>query len=117
MKSINEFPRIFLYRDRVDMRKQANGLMTLVQESMGMDPFRNIYAFCSRRRDLLKLVYFDESGFAMWVKKLDRERFPWPRKMTAEHIEITPTQMSWLLEEFDFWKLKRHKKLEYERFY
>jgi len=117
MKSISEFPQIFLYRDRVDMRKQAIGLMTVVQESMRMDPFSGIYAFCSRRRDLLKLVYFDTSGFAMWVKKLDREKFPWPRKMETDYIEITPTQMSWLLDGFDFSKLKPHKKLEYTRFF
>lgn len=116
MKRVADFPKVFLYREYADMRKQISGLSVVVQEIMGMDPFeRALFVFVNRRRDLMKVIYWDESGFAMWVKRLDQEKFPWPKKLTAKVVSISPEQMEWLLIGYNIWEMKRHKALQFQQ--
>lgn len=112
MKRVFDFPQIYLYRPFVDMRKQAHGLAVLVKEGLRQNPFdEGLYLFCNRRRDLLKALYWDQTGFALWIKKLDREKFSWPRKLTDEVIVLGPREIEWLLGGYDVWKMKSHKPL------
>ena len=116
MKSPKDFKGVYLYRDPVDMRKAINGLSVLVQESgMGdlMEP--NLFVFCGKRRDVIKVLYFDKSGFCLWQKRLEREKFPWPKKSTVEKIQLSIEQFSWLLEGYHIWKMKPHAELKFEK--
>lgn len=117
MKSSQAFKKIFIHRDPVDMRKSINGLSEIVQlEQMGdlMEP--HLFVFCSRRRDILKVLYFDKNGFALWQKKLEKERFKWPKKKHSEEIvHLSSEQFSWLLEGYDIWKMKPFAELQFER--
>ena len=79
---------IYLHRDPVDFRKSINGLSVIVDEAMGLSPFEpGLFVFCNRRRDTLKVLYWDKTGFALWYKRLEKEKFKWPRK----HRENTLT--------------------------
>ena len=116
MKAVGQFQSIWLYRPFVDMRKQIAGLSEVVQTEMKLDPFKpGLFVFCNRRRDLLKCIYWDASGFAMWVKKLDQDKFPWPKKANDAVITMTFQQMEWLLDGYNFWNQKPHQKLSYTR--
>ena len=95
------------------MRKQAAGLSLLVTEGMDLDPFsRHLFFFCNKRRKVLKAVYWDNNGFCLWQKKLEKHRFPWPEDETAAR-EITAEQLSWLLQGIDFFH--PHERLSYSR--
>jgi transposase len=95
------------------MRKQINGLAVIVEESMGGQPLSgNLFLFCNRRRTHLKVLYWDSNGFALWLKRLERERFPWPEG-EAQAREISVEELRMLLAGIDFWKA--HRKLEYTR--
>jgi transposase len=98
-------PRVFLRPGPTDMRKQINGLAHMAQGAMGGVPFdRNLFAFCNRRRDLIKIVYYDRNGFCLWMKRLEkRDKFVWPRT-EAECQEISAEQLAWLLRGLDFSK-------------
>ncbi len=103
--------RIFVKPGATDMRKQQAGLSVLVQNILKEDPFNgSLYLFCNRRRNLLKLLYWDTNGFCMWQKRLEQDTFPWP-KTPEEALEITERQLRLLLEGLDIWKA--HKKLNY----
>ena len=70
--------RIFLAPGYTDMRKSINGLSVLVDE-YDLDPFSgNLFAFCNRRRDKLKILYWDYNGFCLWYKRLEQHCFRWP---------------------------------------
>lgn len=116
MRDINSFTSVFIHREPVDMRRGINGLSEIVQfEEMGSLKGNYLFVFCGKRRNSIKILYFDRSGFALWQKKLEQDRFPWPRKLTDEVVQITPEQMSWLLEGYDVWKMKPFAELQFER--
>jgi transposase len=116
MKSLHEFKGVFLHKDPVDMRKAINGLSVLVQNAaMGdlMGPY--LFVFCGRRRDLIKILYFDKSGFALWQKRLETERFIWPKKLSDEVIHISTEQLSWLLDGYDVWRMRPFAELKFAK--
>jgi transposase len=82
--------RIFLRPGATDLRKAANGLTILVQKEMKYDPFsKGLFLFCNRQKKLLKVVYWDKNGFCLWQKRLEKQKFPWPK--SEEHArEIIP---------------------------
>ena len=60
----------------VDGRKGADSLMAMVRSVFGRDPLTgHLFVFFSRRRDRVRVVYWDKNGFAMWTKRLERGRF------------------------------------------
>ncbi|WP_396604394.1 IS66 family insertion sequence element accessory protein TnpB [Bradyrhizobium sp. YCK136] len=71
--------RVYLHREPIDFRAGINSLAIVVEQSMGLDPFqRAVFAFCNRRRDRIKLLIYDRSGFWMLLKRLEADRFHWP---------------------------------------
>ena len=103
--------RIFVKPGPTDMRKQINGLSVLVEEQLEMDPFSgSLFLFCNRARRLIKIVYWDRTGFCLWVKRLEQDKFPWPANK-KEACEISIEEFKLLLKGIDFWKA--HKNLEY----
>jgi transposase len=68
--------QIFLRRGATDMRKGFDGLSGLVRETFGREPSDgSLFVFVSRRREMLKALYWDRDGFALWSKRLERGRF------------------------------------------
>jgi transposase len=60
----------------VDGRKGADSLMVLVRDVLLHDPLSgHLFIFFSKRRERVRIVYWDRNGFAMWSKKLERGRF------------------------------------------
>jgi len=116
MKSSKEFIGIFIHKEPVDMRRGINGLSSIVQSVMAGDLMgKNLFVFSGKRKHTIKILYFDKSGFCLWQKRLERDRFPWPKKLTEEVVEITSDQLSWLLEGYDIWKIKPFAELQFER--
>jgi transposase len=116
MKSVKEFGSVFIHTKNVDMRRGINGLSEIVQSAgMGDLSGRNLFVFRGRRRDAIKVLYFDKSGFCLWQKRLESERFPWPKQATEDVVSLTPEQFSWLLEGYDVWKMKPFAETQFER--
>lgn len=109
--------------DPVDFRMGINGLSVLIEASLKYDPFsRNLFCFTNKRRNQIKVLYWERSGFCLWLKRLEEERFKWPthlRPVAEEHADrapvakLTPEQLSWLLDGLDLKQLTPHRALEY----
>jgi transposase len=103
--------RVFVRPGATDLRKQINGLATMVQSEMKGDPFSgHMYLFSNQDRRLVKALYWDRNGFCLWQKRLEKDRFPWPRTQEAAR-EIGADQLRMLLDGIDFWNA--HQRLEY----
>ncbi len=71
--------RIFVRPGATDMRKQINGLSIIVEAEMKQEPFSgNLFLFCGRTKNVLKVLYWDRNGFWLAMKRLEDGRFPWP---------------------------------------
>jgi len=101
---------IYVKPGKTDLRKQINGLSVLAQQEMKLDPFSgSLFLFSNRRRHLLKVLYWDKTGFCLWQKRLEKAKFPWPmNRVEAEKIDVD--QFRLLLQGIDFWKA--HQELE-----
>jgi transposase len=105
--------RIFIRPGYTDLRKGVNGLTVMAQETMKQDPFSgSVYLFCNRERKLLKAVWWDQTGFWLSQKRLEKAKFPWPEN-EQEVEELSGEQVRMLLSGIDFWKA--HKPVYYQR--
>ena len=105
--------RVYLALGSTDMRKEINGLSILVEGVLELDPFSgHLFVFCNRSRTTLKILYWDRNGFALFQKRLEKERFCWP-KSRDEVLEIGTRELSFLLEGLDLTSLRPHRELHY----
>ena len=103
--------KVYLALGTTDMRKSINGLSLLVEEHFDLDLFTgNLFAFCNRRRDMVKILYWSGNGFCIWLKRLEADQFRWPDS-EREVMEITPAALDWLLHGLDL--RQAHRRLNY----
>lgn len=104
---------VYLCTAPVDGRLQSNGLAALVQEALGLDPFaERLYVFSNRRRNRVRCLYWERNGFVLWTKRLERDRFHWPRAETAS-VTLSGQELNWLLDGFDLRHWRPHAPLHY----
>jgi transposase len=109
-----ESVEVYLYRGAVDMRKSIDGLAAIVEQELGLSPFTAaLFVFCNRKRDKIKLLYWERSGFVLWYKRLEKERFPWPRRDEEGVLQMTGRELNWLLDGIDFFRIRPHQELSY----
>jgi len=67
MRPSNTLPVVYLCRESIDFRKGINGLAVLVEEVLQQDPFsEQLFVFCNRTRDKVKILYWERNGFCLW---------------------------------------------------
>ena len=102
--------RIFLCTQDTDMRKSFDSLRGIIRGAMHLDPLSDaIFIFKNRRGDRIKCVYWDENGFAMWYKALQRGTFQFPnlRNYASAGLEIDPATMRMILDGIDLSSIRR----------
>ena len=115
MQSLESFSAVYLHRDPVDMRKSINGLSMIVLDDLSMSFEKGrLFVFVSRSGKKLKLLYWDRTGFALWYKRLEKQRFYWPKSHDEAVIMGTADQLQRLLGGFDVFQ-KPHVFLQYRQ--
>ena len=103
---------VYLALGSTDMRKAVNGLSLLVEQAMGLNPFSgDLFVFCNRRQNIIKILYWDNNGFALWLKRLEEHRFKWPQR-PEQVLAISRKQLNWLLAGLDL--TSAHQRLYYQ---
>jgi transposase len=104
---------VYLATGATDMRKAIGGLSMLVEGALELDPFSgHLFAFCNRRRNIVKVLYWDRNGFALWQKRLEKDRFLWPRSARAV-LDLDLRELGWLLEGLELAAIRPHRELSY----
>ena len=89
--------RVYLALGSTDMRKSINGLSIMVEQAMDLNPFSgDLFVFCNRRRNIIKILYWDRNGFCLWHKRLEQQRFKWPESQ-QDVMKIDQSRLQWLL--------------------
>lgn len=79
MLSKTPIQRVYLAMGATDLRKSIDGLAAIVQMSFQLDPFSsNLFVFCNRKRDKLKILHWDHNGFWLYYRRLENGVFQWP---------------------------------------
>ena len=111
MRPSNNLPEVYLCREPVDFRKGINGLAILVEQALGHDPFsEKLFVFCNRRRNRVKVLYWDRSGFCLWAKRLERGTFRLPRWQEQSAVEMEAAELGLILEGLDLRNAKRRER-------
>ena len=104
---------VYLYAEPVDMRKSIDGLSVLVEQEMDLSPSTDaLFVFCNRGRDKIKLLCWERNGFIVWYKRLEKQRFRWPR--IGETLSLTGQELNWLLDGFDIFNNRPHASLYFD---
>jgi transposase len=101
MLRIDEGTRVWLVLGKTDMRKAINGLSDIVANRLKLPAMSGHYfVFCGRRRNTIKILYWENNGYCIWYKRLEAERFRWPRN-ELEAQAISGEELRWLLSGLD----------------
>ena len=89
MLSFSGSLKVFLAMEPCDMRKGFNGLQALVSERLAVD-FRGgaLFVFTNRKRNRLKVLYFDGSGLWVLTKRLEKGTFAWPKSSDRNDVKM-----------------------------
>jgi transposase len=104
--------RVWLAAGVTDLRKGFDGLAALVKTTLAEDPYcGHLFAFRGRRGDRLKLLWWDGDGLCLFVKRLERGKFVWPRA-TSGVVSLSPAQLAMLIEGIDWRRVERTQRPE-----
>jgi transposase len=89
-------------------------LSALVAEHLGHDPLSgHLFVFTSRRRDRVKLLYFEQGGLAIWYKRLEEGTFAAPKPSSdGKSVQLSAEELSLLLAGVDLTSVRRRKRYE-----
>jgi transposase len=108
---ITKADKIYIACGYTDMRKSIDGLAAIVQQNFQLNPFQNsLFLFCGRRRDRMKVLYWEGDGFVLLYKRLESGSFQWPKNAEAVR-SVTYQEFRWLLEGLSVDQPKAVKKL------
>ena len=99
--------RVFVAVAPTDLRKGYDGLAQLAREVAEQDPLSgHWFVFANRRRDRVKILYWDRDGLAIWMKRLEQGTFRWPSP-NAKSLEWTGVELAAVLGGIDLNLAKR----------
>lgn len=109
---------IYVYTQPVDMRKAINGLIVVIVDCMKGDPQSgDIFVFCNKTRDKVKLVFWDRNGFALYYKRMERCKFKFSYDDRNHQLVINTQQFRALLMGLDFNLMGEYPVSMYEDFF
>jgi transposase len=93
--------KIYLALAPADMRCGFDGLAAKVRGVLDADPFSGyLFVFTNRRRDRVKILFWDRSGYCLWYKRLEKGTFHFPRSSGAS-VAVEAAELALLLEGID----------------
>ena len=112
MIAIASNTRIFFAKGPTDMRKGFAGLYAIVENSLKLDPLSgNLFLFVNRRRDKLKIMYWDRDGLAIWYRRLEQGTFQLPVfDPESGCFEMKADELTMLIRGVDYTHAKRRKR-------
>ena len=107
--------RMYLCLTACDMRKSFDSLHALVRDYLELDAYAgHLFVFTSRRRDRVRILYWDRDGFALWSKRLEKGTYAIPAAEgpLERRREITAQELGALLSGIDLSQAGRRKRYE-----
>ncbi len=105
--------RIFICTSDIDMRQSFDALSGIVGSAMNLDPQSGyLFVFRNKRGDRIKVLYWDNDGFAMWYKMLPKGTFEFPdlENFSSAGVEIEASTLRMILDGIDLSSIRRRQR-------
>jgi transposase len=105
--------RIYLATEPVDLRRGFDGLAAATRTLIGLDPLcGHVFVFVNRRRNRVKLLAWDRTGYVLLYKRLEKGTFKMPtRPLPGQtHVEVDAGELGLMLEGLDLRRARRRKR-------
>ena len=107
--------RIYISTEPTDMRKGFDGLSSIVEHQWETSPLSgDLFVFTNRRQTLLKLIYWDTDGYAIWYKRLEQGTFRIPAPNVDGRVELTAAKLAMILEGIDISSTRKRKRYHHK---
>ena len=111
MLSLSTQQKYFVFNGNADMRKGFDGLSGLVRNNLGKDPIcGDVFVFFNRTRTHVKLLCWEQDGYAVYYKRLERGSFEIPSQSSDGTLQITSQTLSRILQGIILSSIKRKKR-------
>ncbi len=92
--------QVYLALGPTDLRNNIDGLSIMIEKNFNLDPFSaSMFVFCNRKRDKLKILFWDKNGFWLYYRRPEKGTFQWPQKEDKNKtLKVSEQQLSWLLD-------------------
>lgn len=108
--------QVYLATGATDMRKSIDGLAGIVSLEFKLDVFsESWFVFCNKGRDKLKILHWDQNGFWLYYRRLERGRFRWPGAGESSTVRITRRELGWLLDGLSIEQRQAHRPVQASR--
>ena len=108
---------VWLYRSPVDFRKQIDGLVMLVADTLQRDPASGqLFVFRNRRGDKIKMIYWQDNGFWLLYKRNETACFVFP-PVVDDAMELSFEQLQWLLSGIDITAQRQQRSIRPTHFF
>lgn len=113
------YDNVYLAIGSTDLRKAIDGLSVLVQQYFKLDPFSNcLFVFCNKNRDKIKCLRWDNNGFWIYYKRLEKGTFHWPESLENNlTVAVNERQFRWLLDGLSIEQHRAHKPVKQRGIY
>ena len=99
--------RVFVAVPPADLRKGYDGLARLAHDVIKEDPLSgHLFVFANRKRNRIKILYWDRDGDALWMKRLEKGTYRWPSP-ASDHVEGTAAELAAVLGGIDLKDTRR----------
>ena len=114
MLSIPGGLKIYLATAPVDFRKSHDGLAAIVEQALKEDPLSGgLFVFTNKRSDRVKLLYWDNDGYALWYKRLEAGCFRFPKvEIESQKLNLSAADFQMILSGVDLSSVKRLKRYQ-----
>ena len=101
--------RIYFATELTDMRNGIDGLRAIVEGALRHDPYDgHLFVFVGKSKDKVKILFWDRSGFVLYLKRLEKGRFQLPLvDAKRQHVEMEPAQLAMLLDGIEYGRVRR----------
>jgi len=117
MLKLREGIKVYVSLEPIDARKSIDSLSALVVEAFGENPQAgHLFLFFNKARDKVKILFWDNTGFVLYYKRLEKHRFHVPKLVGLKQMEISEIQLQGLLAGLDFTLMQHFTELNYYQY-
>lgn len=117
MLKLRENTKVYISTEAIDARKSIDSLSILIQERFEENPQSgHLFLFFNKAKDKVKILFWDQNGFILHYKRLEKHRFKVPKLIGITQLEISETQLHGLLAGLDFTLMRHFPEINYYQY-